>query len=34
MMPNATNPVDVEITSDMASNSVTFELTVDVGEGV
>lgn len=34
MMPNATNPVDLEITSDMASNSVTFGLTVDIGEGI
>lgn len=34
MMPNATNPVDVEITSDMASNSVTFGLLVDIGEGL
>lgn len=34
MMPNATNPVDVEITSDMASNSVTANITVDIGEGI
>lgn len=34
MMPNATNPVDIEFTSDMASNSVTFGLTVDIGEGI
>jgi hypothetical protein len=34
MMPNATNPVDVEVTSDMASNSVTFGLTLDIGEGI
>ena len=34
MMPNSTNPIDVELTADMASNSVTFELTLDIGEGV
>lgn len=34
MMPNATNPVDAEITSDAASNSVTFDLTIDIGEGI
>ena len=34
MMPNATNPVDVELTSDMASNSVTFGMTVHIGEGI
>lgn len=34
MMPNATNPVDIEFTSDMAAASVTFELTVDIGEGI
>ena len=34
LMPNATNPVDVEITSDMATASVTFDLTVDIGEGI
>lgn len=34
MMPNATNPVDIELTSDAASNSVTFGLTVDLGEGI
>lgn len=34
MMPNATNPVDVEITSNMATASVPFDLTVDMGEGV
>ena len=34
MMPNATNPVDVELTSDMASNSVTFAVTLEVGEGI
>lgn len=30
----APNPVDVEFTSDMASNSVTFGLTVEIGEGL
>ena len=34
LMPNATNPVDAEITSDMASNSVTFGMTADIGEGI
>jgi hypothetical protein len=34
MMPNATSPVDVEMTSDMATASVTFGLTVDIGEGI
>lgn len=34
MMPNATNPVDIEFTADMASNSVTFGLTVHFGEGI
>lgn len=34
MMPNATNPVDAEITSNCATASVTFDLTLDIGEGV
>jgi hypothetical protein len=37
MMPNATNPVDVEIQSVVATGgatSVTFDLTIDVGEGI
>lgn len=34
MMPNAANPVDVEITSLASSSSVTFDLTVEFGEGV
>lgn len=34
MMPNATNPVDVEITSNMATASVPFDLTADIGEGL
>lgn len=28
------NPVDIEWTSDMASNSVTFDLSIDIGEGI
>lgn len=34
MMANGANPVDVEVTSNMASSSVTFDLTVDIGEGI
>lgn len=34
MMPNATNPVDVEITSIAATNTINFDLSVDIGEGV
>ena len=34
MMPNATNPVDMEFTSLATSASVTAELTVEFGEGV
>lgn len=34
MMPNAANPVDIEFASDMASVSVTFGMTVDIGEGI
>jgi hypothetical protein len=28
------NPVDIEFTSDAASNSLTFDLSVDIGEGI
>lgn len=34
MMPGTTNPVDVELTSDMASASVTFGFTIEMGEGI
>ena len=34
MMPNATNPVDVEITSLAATASVPFDLQVEIGEGI
>jgi hypothetical protein len=34
MMPNATNPVDVELTSVASSASVNFDLTVELGEGI
>ena len=34
MMPNATNPIDVEVTSDAATASVTFDATIDIGEGI
>ena len=34
MMANATNPVDMEITSDASTASVTFDLTLDFGEGI
>jgi hypothetical protein len=34
MMPNATNPVDVEFTSLASSASVTFDQTVEFGEGI
>jgi hypothetical protein len=34
MMPNALNPVDVEITSLAATASVTADLTLEIGEGV
>lgn len=34
MMPNATNPVDVEFLSVASASSVTFDLTVEIGEGV
>lgn len=33
MMPNATNPVDVEITSNAATASVTADLTLEISEG-
>lgn len=34
MMPNGANPIDVEVTSNMATASVTFDMTLDIGEGV
>lgn len=34
MMPNATNPVDVEITSLASSASVTADMTLEISEGV
>jgi hypothetical protein len=34
MMPNAANPVDVEITSLANAASVTADLTVEFGEGI
>ena len=34
MMPNATNPVDVEITSICSQASVNFDLTLDMAEGI
>jgi hypothetical protein len=34
MMPNATNPIDVEVQSDASTASVTFDLTIDFGEGI
>lgn len=34
MMPNTTNPVDVEVTSIAATASINFDLTVDIGEGI
>lgn len=34
LMPNGTSPIDVEITSDAATASVTFDLTLDIGEGI
>lgn len=34
MMPNSLNPVDVELVSAASSASVTFDLTVEFGEGV
>ena len=34
MMPNATNPVDVEFVSNAATASVTADLTVDIAEGI
>ena len=34
MMPNGANPVDVEVTSNMATASVPFDVTLDIGEGI
>ena len=34
MMPNATNPVDLEFTQLAASASVPADLTIDIGEGI
>jgi hypothetical protein len=34
MMPNATNPVDVEITGLASAASVTYDQTLEIGEGV
>jgi hypothetical protein len=34
MMPNTTNPVDIEFSSDCATASVTFDMTIDIGEGI
>lgn len=34
MMPNATNPVDIEFTSIASANSVSFDLTVEFSEGL
>ena len=34
MMPNATNPIDVEFSSLASSASVTFDMTVEFGEGI
>ncbi len=34
LMPNATNPVDVEITNIASSVSVTADMTLEIGEGV
>lgn len=34
MMPNATNPVDVEVTSLANGTSVAFDLTIEFGEGI
>ena len=34
MIAGAVNPVDLEMTSDAATASVTFGLTVDIGEGI
>lgn len=34
MMPNATNPVDVEIQSVASTATVLFDLTIDLGEGI
>ena len=34
MMPNATNPVDVEFTNLASTATVTFDMTAEIGEGV
>lgn len=34
MMPNSTNPIDVEVTSIAATASILFDLTLDIGEGI
>lgn len=34
MMPNATNPVDVELTNVATSATVTFDMTLEFGEGI
>ena len=34
LMPNATNPVDVEFTALASASSVTVDMTVDIGEGI
>jgi hypothetical protein len=34
MQPNGANPVDIEFSSDAASASVPFNLSVDIGEGI
>lgn len=34
LMPNATNPVDVELTNLAASASVTADMTLEIGEGI
>lgn len=34
MMPNATNPVDVEFVSVASAASVTFDMTIEFGEGI
>jgi hypothetical protein len=34
MMPNTTNPVDLEITSIASAGAIPFDFTVDIGEGI
>jgi hypothetical protein len=34
LMPNATNPVDVELTNLASSTSVTADMTLEIGEGI